>query len=116
VNLGDLAGARTVTVHRSGTSPSRRTRDRVGDRLPATTHTVTGCVLAPAGSSEQTDRGVTVTTSGELYGPYDGDVRADDVVEIDGQRWQALGDPDRWRDPFTGEEIGMRVRLQRVTG
>jgi hypothetical protein len=108
----------TVTVHRSAAAarPGRAT-DSFGDRLPETTHVVAGCAVAPTSSTETGERGETVTTGVTLYGPYDVDIRSTDRIELaDGRVFVVLGDPQRWRDPFTGQTVGSTVNLQAVRG
>lgn len=100
----------TLTVSRpAGTN-------RYGDPLPATEHTVPGCVLAPGGSTETTDRADQITSHTTVYGEYDADVSATDrVVLPDGTRWQVNGDPQRYRSPFTDGGLCV-INLERVTG
>ena len=108
---GAVTGPHAVTVHR------RTGRDAFGDPTGSTsTHQLRGCVFAPGGSTESNVRGQTVTTTAALYGPYDADVLATDVVDVDGDRFEVDGEPARWLDPFTREEIGMHATLRRVTG
>ena len=114
----------TVTVQRSA-APGRpgRATDSFGDRLPSTTHVVAGLAIAPGTSSESAERaaannrGETVTTTVTAYGPYDMDIRSTDrVVLPDGQRFDAVGDPEPWRDPWSGERVGATIRLKAVRG
>lgn len=106
-----LPFGQSVTVHRPGGT------DRFGDRLAGTTHTVSGCAVAPAGSSESYGRGETVTTGVALYGPYGSDIKASDVIELaDGSRFEVVGEPAHWKSPFTALEAGMQVFVERVTG
>ncbi|MER5671156.1 hypothetical protein [Pseudonocardia alni] len=91
--------------------------DRFGDRLPGTTHVVSGCALAPRTSSEDNPRGSTVIVGLTLYGPYGADIRAEDVVELEGgSRYEVVGEPGHWASPFTGWAPGCEVALERVTG
>ncbi|TDQ01249.1 hypothetical protein EV186_1021117 [Labedaea rhizosphaerae] len=100
----------TVTVSRPGGT------NRYGDPLPATEHQVTGCVIAPAGSDEQTDRQEQVTRRATVYADVDADVGATDrLVLADGTRWQVIGDPQRYRSPFAPAGV-CQVHIERVTG
>ncbi|SFO82472.1 hypothetical protein SAMN05421810_10180 [Amycolatopsis arida] len=92
--------------------------NRYGDPLPPTEHDIPGCVLAPAGSTEQTDRADQVTTRMTVYAGLDADVLATDrVVLPDGTRWAVIGEPQRYRSPFTPGASGVCViNLERVTG
>lgn len=102
----------TVTVHRPGGV------DRFGDPdgSPETTHTVSGCAVAPRSASEIDTRGSTVIVGLTLYAPYDADIGPVDQVEIDGKRFTVEGEAGRWRNPHTGRKVGMEIALQRVTG
>lgn len=108
----------TVTVH-------RQQRSRFGDRTDTTSHTITGCAVAPSFSGGGRDRSTeqggnladTVSTGQVLYGPYDADIQASDVIETpDGLRYQVQGDIARWASPFTGVRSGCQVTMERVRG
>lgn len=100
----------TVTVSRPGGT------NRYGDPLSATDHQLTGCVVAPAGSDEQTDRADQVTTRLVVYADLDADVTAiDRLVRADGTRWQVVGEPDRYHSPFAPDGV-CEIHIERVTG
>lgn len=108
----------TVTVQRSAATgrPGRAT-DSFGDRLPAATHVVAGLAIAPGSVGESNERGETVSTTVTAYGPYDMDIRSTDrVVLADGRRFDAVGDPEPWRDPWSGERVGATIQLRAVRG
>lgn len=105
----------TVTVHRPGPV------DRFGDHQPGTTHQVAGCVWAPTSAGEQSpelySRGETVTVSLTLYAPHTADIRADDQVDIpDHGRFEVIGSPRRWRNPFNANGTGCDITLRRILG
>lgn len=106
----------TLTVHRAGGT------DRFGNPLPGTSHTIDGCAVSPSGSTELVNGQATVTAEDRVYAPYDADVTAQDEIEIPaGQpiaagRYQIDGEPQRWRNPFTGLDAGTVVRLTRTEG
>lgn len=108
----------TVTVH-------RYERDIKGVRTEVSTHTVSGVGVAPAGGSsgwgvasdENNVRGETVVIGEALYGPYDMDVQARDVVELPtGELYEVDGNPARWRSPLSGWAPGTVVNVRRVEG
>ncbi|WP_134663996.1 hypothetical protein [Amycolatopsis sp. CFH S0078] len=101
----------TITVSRpAGTN-------RYGDPLPPAEHPVTDCVLAPAGSTEDTDRADQVSSRVTVYTGLDADVTATDrVVLPDGTRWAVTGEPERYRSPFTTGAGVCVINLERVTG
>ena len=100
----------TVTVSRPGGT------NRYGDPLAATEHAVTGCVIAPAGSDEQTEGQDQVTRQATVYADLDADVTAvDRLVLADGTRWQVVGEPQRYRSPFAPQGV-CQVKIERVTG
>jgi len=103
----------TVTVKRPGG------RDREGDALPGTTHTIGGCAVYPRTSTEQDPTGaaVTVITGRWLIVPFGSDVTSDDRIVLgDGTEWSVEGDPAPWQSPFTGWQPGTQVGLQRAKG
>jgi hypothetical protein len=104
----------SVTVRRGGGV------DKFGDPDPdsVTTHVVAGCAVAPRTSTEDTTgRGDTVIVGLTLYGPYDADIAATDVVELPGgDRYQVVGEPGRWASPMSRRRPGLSVALERVTG
>lgn len=107
---GGLLGHRLIVERPAGTN-------RYGDPLPATEHTIDGCVLAPAGSSETTDRADQVTNRMTVYAELHADVRATDRVRLpDDTRWQVDGEPQRYRSPFTPDSGVCAINLERVTG
>ena len=108
----------SVVVHRSAAvgRPGRAT-DSFGDRLPSTTHVVAGLAVAPGSTGESNERGETVSTTATAYGPYDMDIRSTDrVVLADGRSFDAVGDPEPWRDPWSGERVGATIQLRAVRG
>lgn len=67
------------------------------------------CLFEPAQSVERTDpRSPGVTSPAKLYvvGVLPEPVKADDILEIDGLRWQVKGDGNDW-------SLGLEVALQR---
>ena len=102
----------TVTVHRQGP------RDDFGDPTPVSTHQIRGVGIAPRRSSETNSPTRNTLVYGlTAYMPADADIRATDVVERpDGTRWNVVGEPMRWRSPFTGWAPGTEVDLERATG
>lgn len=102
-----------IQVHRGG-------KDRFGNPLPGGDHTVEPCAAAPAGSTELVNGQATVITHDTVYGPYVADVEPKDTVTIpegqpiDAGRYEVEGKPQRWKNPFTGEESGCVIRLTRV--
>jgi hypothetical protein len=107
----DLPHGITVTVERApGT-------DRHGNPLGgATTHTVTPCGVAPAGSTERIHLEATVEWDLDLIVPYAANIRAEDVITLPGDttRYQVQGRPSKFRSPFTGWEAGAIARLKGV--
>lgn len=95
-------------------------RDRLGNPITGATHTVEDVAAAPAGSTEIVNGEATVTTQDTLYAPYDADVTSQDTLTVpSGQpippgKYQVDGEPQRWRNPFTGSDAGCVIRLARV--
>lgn len=106
-----LPGAGTVTVHPAGGT------DRFGDPVPGPDpYEVPGCVWAPRGSSETTDRSNTVIVGLALFAPFDAAIPATAQVEVEGRRYEVEGEPGRWANPFTGDREGLQVALRHVSG
>lgn len=90
--------------------------DQFGDPVgsPAT-HDIPGCVTWPAPGTENTDHADTVVATRTMAAPADADVVATDRVAVEGATWEVVGDPERYRNPFTAAEL-IEVRLRKVTG
>lgn len=105
----------TATVERApGT-------DRHGNTLEDADgpHEVTGCAIAPGGSTEA--QGTELTVEWDLDLLHDdpaADFEAGDIVTLPGdeERYRVHGKPRRFRNPFTGWEAGVVVRLKGVDG
>jgi hypothetical protein len=103
----------TVTVKRSGGT------DRYGNTLPGTTHTVSDCAIAPAGSTESDVDSATVEWDLDLLcGDTEADVNAQDAVLLPGDpsTYQVHGRPRPFTNPFTGWKAGKVARLKGVSG
>ncbi len=100
--------------------------DQYGNPLPGLTHTVGGCICAPAGSagfSAELNTGqATVVDTDTIYAPYGADVEAADIITmppggaLTPGTYAVDGRPANYRNPFTGARSGTVVRLQHVTG
>lgn len=82
-----------------------------------TEQVIDGAFIAPAGSDEALARGrdgaaIDLT----LFLPYDFDLRADDHIRIDGELFRVVGQPARWKNPWTQWEAGQSVGLARGQG
>lgn len=101
----------TITVERPGG------QTRHGDRLPATSHTISGCATYPTGSTEDYSTRDTVIDTVTLLTPYGADIMATDVVVLpDGGRYEVDGTPGGFSSPFTGWKPGTRITLRAVSG
>lgn len=78
---------------------------------------IPGCAFGPGASSEPVvDARTEVLTQPTLYAPFGSDITAADRLVIRGRTWQVDGDPADYRNPFTGWEAGMVVKLKAVSG
>lgn len=104
---GGLPGDLAVVVTRPG--PKNQMGDPTG---PPAVHTVSGCLLAPGGTSEDHDRAQRVVSDWDLYAPEDADIAAPDRISVPhlGVTAEVAGDPRRWPG------AGVVVPLRRVTG
>lgn len=97
--------------------------DKYGDAASSTTatHTVEATAIAPADSTEPTERGrqgVIVTHT--LYCPAGADVASGDTVTITDENFAGTydveGEPAVWVDPWSNAGAGVVVNLRRAAG
>lgn len=98
----------TVTVMRD-------TLGRHGDPATTATHTIDGCITAPASTSEGDERGAQVVVGLTLFAPYDADLLPNDRVVVDDVTYDVQGEPGRWASPYSGRRRGLQVALRRTT-
>lgn len=87
-------------------------------------HTVDGCTWAPRSEEELTDLRESVITGYWLFAPYGADIQPTDrviipkIVDKNGAsvEWQVDGEPGRWQSPWSQDEVGLQVALQRAAG
>lgn len=104
-------------------------RNRHGDPVVASEHTLPGCVVAPTSSTEDVSRGDQVVGRLNVYVLHDADVTAADRIRRPSDPtpganaglkargpWQVVGDPAPWRSPFGGWAPGQVVQIERVSG
>lgn len=78
---------------------------------------IPGCAFDPGGSSEPAEQGrASVTTQPSILAPFGADITATDRVVIRDRTWDVDGDPAAYRNPFTGWEAGLVVKLKAVAG
>jgi hypothetical protein len=107
----------TITVER----PAKR--DEFGDRIaPPTPHSIAGVAIAPqvggrgmSGSKTESDARATIESYRYVYCPAGADIQAGDSVTLpDGRTYLVEGDVSPWKNPFTGDQPGIEVRLRGV--
>lgn len=105
-----LRGNVSVTVFRSGG------RDARGNPQPESEHTIDGCLIAPATSTEPGGRSDGVTSGATLYVPGRSSVDllpTDRVLVPPGAPmpgfWRVVGEVRQWTGPtgFGGVEVGL---------
>ena len=78
---------------------------------------IPGCGFDPGGSTEPLEQGRTaVVTQPTVYAAGFPDVLAGDRLVVRGRTWEVDGDPQAWRNPFTGWEPGTTIKLKAVEG
>lgn len=109
----------TVEVLRSGGW------DRYGNPLPEQAHDLPGCAIAPGSSGDLASTGGDAAAAGAgaiqvtqvdwlVFAPPRADVRGEDRIRLPEPwegTWQVDGIPDVYKNPFTGHEPGVRIRL-----
>lgn len=77
---------------------------------------VSGCVVQPAGSNEQTQFTDQISTDITVFMPYGTDVSPLDALVINGVKYEIQGIPQQWRSPFSGHTSPIQLRASLVTG
>jgi len=104
----------TVTRVRPGTKDSRGSL--IPDWSKATSLSITGCSMQPAGTSLSQDGRVLAVSDGyTCYFPPGSDVIAGDKIQFDGKDYQIIGEPRVWNSP-TGRVSSIQAQLERWTG
>lgn len=73
-----------------------------------------GCLVTPAGTTEDRDGRDAVTTGLQLFAPKGADLTDVDRVEVDGKTYEVSG-IERWPSP-SGALAHVEARLQEVAG
>lgn len=90
----------------------RATYDRFNDATYIDSHTITGCLEYPTGSTEVN---MAITDRRTLLVPPGSDIVPTDRIKLGTLLYQVDGLPTDWTDPFTGWSPGMELRLERVS-
>lgn len=77
---------------------------------------VSGCVVQPASSSEQTQWTEQVSTDITVFMPYGTVVSELDALVINGTQYEIEGIPQQWLSPFSGSTAPIQIRASLVTG
>lgn len=102
------------TLTRSRPPTANREGDRDGDR---DTKDYDGCAVWPTGSAENLDLRDQVDSEYTALVPDVGaDILATDQVVWRGDTYDVAGRPERFRNPFNGDDPGLLVRMNRSTG
>lgn len=109
-------GWNTIILHRRAVTGV----DEYGNDVHGTVDiTITGCSVQPrvtqSATAEDNVGRVQVISGLTLLAPADPIITSSDVVEFDGRRYEADGDPAVWRMP-NGMVAYQQVALRRVTG
>lgn len=105
----------TETVLLRSTAPSG-SYDQYGNPLPGvTTETESPAWLEPLSSREANDRQIQQTYGYVVFLPLAADVDGADVIVIEGDEYEAIGEPQRQPGGFVVEGY-QRVIVERVTG
>ena len=106
-------GGIAVTVLRAGA------RNRDGDRLPQSRHTVTDVLVDWGSSAGGGVDGVSAASAEQnaisLYCPPGSDIGRGDQVRLAGATFRVVGVPAPWVFAFSGRPAGLVVRLEEVT-
>lgn len=83
---------------------------------PAVASTIDGCAFWPTTTAELIFGQDTVTWDASALLPPDTDIEATDQVQVRGQLYDVVGQPQFWRNNFTGREPGYLVQLKAASG
>lgn len=73
-----------------------------------------GCAIAPASSTESpADQSDATTTVLTVYGPPELTAKPRDLAVYRGLEWTIDGEPERWQNPFTGDNPGCVLTIRR---
>lgn len=117
-----FAHGETVTRLRAQTSTDRYSKLPVPDwSKPPTSLSIDGCGFDPGGnlvdSGEPSEMGRNAVVSRPtVYTGTNADITAIDRLVVRGITYEVDGNPRVWRNPFTGWEAGMVVRLRLTEG
>lgn len=104
----------TITVIRPGTTTSRGST--VPDWLNTLTHDISGCSVQPATTSLSQDGRVLGVSEGlTIYMPPDADIQAGDRITWQGDTYQVMGEPKRWRSA-TDRVSSCQISVERWRG
>lgn len=92
--------------------------DKKGNKLPETRVKLHGFGFAPGVTSEDNSYREQSDSKGELFGPFDADLKPTDRVELPAPfgKWSVEGEPARWLNPINGKRPGSVTRLTRQEG
>lgn len=114
-------GGRTLTVYRLAAGPLDAHGNATRVRTP--THQIDNCLVAPpvaltnAGKYEPAAPGRTpVNEIFTVYAPPGADIGSRDEVDLDGKRYEVIGEPGSWPDPWTGITEGVVFAMERRQG
>lgn len=92
-------------------------QDELGnDTYTDTPVQVSGCVVQPAGSSENDQFTEQISTDVTVFMPYGTNVGPLDALVINGTKYEIHGIPQQWRSPFSGHTSPLQIRASLVTG
>lgn len=108
---------RTVTISRRSPSADDDDTDDYGNQNAATpTNTETVGELQQRRRDEPVDQGELSDTRWLLVLPPGTAIDTSDIVTVDGDEFEVIGDPWHARNPRTGAESHVEVTLRRTSG
>jgi head-tail adaptor len=114
--VGRLIRGETVTVLRP-TTTTNRNGDAVAVWTSPTETDVERVAVAPTTSAEDDNQRIAGVTVGlTLYMPATADVTPTDRVTVRGSTYEVVGEVEPWVSPYTADEPGIAVTVQRVDG
>jgi hypothetical protein len=77
---------------------------------------VSNCAFQSQTSSENLEFADQLLVTNVVFMPYGTDVQSVDAIEVFGDRYEVVGDPNSYISPFSGHTGPIRVNLSKIEG
>ena len=77
---------------------------------------VSNCVFQSQSSTENLEFADQLLVTNVVFMPAGSDVQSVDAIEVFGDRYEVVGDPNSYISPFSGHQSPIRVNLSKIRG